>query len=169
MQACCRSDHPQRGCTPIAIVHNKANSKWVSGPAPTRKAASETASRECPRPESNQRTRFRKPLLYPLSYGGLWAWLSQNWLNVIYPLYPCFARRSCAPRCPSQAPSKACKSPGAVQAAANVSIADGRTQHREVLRQSRWGAALNSLGRLPRSPQVSARIQPAESCRVTVP
>ena len=23
-----------------------------------------------PRPESNQRTRFRKPLLYPLSYGG---------------------------------------------------------------------------------------------------
>jgi hypothetical protein len=25
---------------------------------------------ECPRPESNQRTRFRKPLLYPLSYGG---------------------------------------------------------------------------------------------------
>ena len=26
---------------------------------------------KCPRPESNQRTRFRKPLLYPLSYGGL--------------------------------------------------------------------------------------------------
>ena len=26
--------------------------------------------RRCPRPESNQRTRFRKPLLYPLSYGG---------------------------------------------------------------------------------------------------
>ena len=26
--------------------------------------------RNCPRPESNQRTRFRKPLLYPLSYGG---------------------------------------------------------------------------------------------------
>jgi hypothetical protein len=26
--------------------------------------------RQCPRPESNQRTRFRKPLLYPLSYGG---------------------------------------------------------------------------------------------------
>ena len=25
---------------------------------------------ECPRPELNQRTRFRKPLLYPLSYGG---------------------------------------------------------------------------------------------------
>ena len=24
----------------------------------------------CPRPESNQRTRFRKPVLYPLSYGG---------------------------------------------------------------------------------------------------
>jgi hypothetical protein len=28
------------------------------------------APRQCPRPESNQRTRFRKPLLYPLSYGG---------------------------------------------------------------------------------------------------
>ena len=27
-------------------------------------------TRKCPRPESNQRTRFRKPLLYPLSYGG---------------------------------------------------------------------------------------------------
>ena len=26
--------------------------------------------RECPRQESNLRTRFRKPLLYPLSYGG---------------------------------------------------------------------------------------------------
>jgi hypothetical protein len=26
--------------------------------------------RECPRHESNMRTRFRKPLLYPLSYGG---------------------------------------------------------------------------------------------------
>jgi hypothetical protein len=25
---------------------------------------------ECPRHESNMRTRFRKPLLYPLSYGG---------------------------------------------------------------------------------------------------
>jgi hypothetical protein len=24
----------------------------------------------CPRHESNMRTRFRKPLLYPLSYGG---------------------------------------------------------------------------------------------------
>ena len=24
----------------------------------------------CPRRESNSRTRFRKPLLYPLSYGG---------------------------------------------------------------------------------------------------
>jgi hypothetical protein len=26
--------------------------------------------RGCPRQESNLRTRFRKPLLYPLSYGG---------------------------------------------------------------------------------------------------
>ena len=26
----------------------------------------------CPRQESNLRTRFRKPLLYPLSYGGVW-------------------------------------------------------------------------------------------------
>jgi site-specific DNA recombinase len=28
---------------------------------------------QCPRQESNLRTRFRKPLLYPLSYGGLLA------------------------------------------------------------------------------------------------
>src|SRR5919197_4940050 len=27
-------------------------------------------ARQCPRQESNLRTRFRKPLLYPLSYGG---------------------------------------------------------------------------------------------------
>ena len=27
----------------------------------------------CPRQESNLRTRFRKPLLYPLSYGGRWG------------------------------------------------------------------------------------------------
>jgi hypothetical protein len=27
-------------------------------------------NRECPRQESNLCTRFRKPLLYPLSYGG---------------------------------------------------------------------------------------------------
>jgi hypothetical protein len=36
----------------------------------------------CPRPESNQRTRFRKPLLYPLSYGGVFrrfAGISCSW------------------------------------------------------------------------------------------
>jgi hypothetical protein len=26
---------------------------------------------ECPRQDSNLRTRFRKPLLYPLSYGSI--------------------------------------------------------------------------------------------------
>ena len=31
--------------------------------------------RGCPRQESNLCTRFRKPLLYPLSYGG--GWLNQ--------------------------------------------------------------------------------------------
>ena len=30
----------------------------------------QVSTRECPRQESNLRTRFRKPLLYPLSYGG---------------------------------------------------------------------------------------------------
>src|SRR5439155_4485062 len=30
----------------------------------------EAANGQCPRQESNLRTRFRKPLLYPLSYGG---------------------------------------------------------------------------------------------------
>ncbi len=33
-------------------------------------AKSPTKSPECPREESNLRTRFRKPLLYPLSYEG---------------------------------------------------------------------------------------------------
>jgi hypothetical protein len=32
------------------------------------------AMERCPRQESNLRTRFRKPLLYPLSYGGV-SWL----------------------------------------------------------------------------------------------
>src|SRR5437764_2776178 len=35
-----------------------------------RKVAALQAFQSCPRPESNQCTRFRKPLLYPLSYGG---------------------------------------------------------------------------------------------------
>jgi hypothetical protein len=43
-------------------------------------------SLECPRPESNQGTRFRKPLLYPLSYGGDVAWLSGIRRSVIHPL-----------------------------------------------------------------------------------
>jgi hypothetical protein len=36
-----------------------------------RRASAQTAG--CPRQESNLRTRFRKPLLYPLSYGGFLA------------------------------------------------------------------------------------------------
>ena len=38
---------------------------WI--PAPQAAALYEI---QCPRHESNMRTRFRKPLLYPLSYGG---------------------------------------------------------------------------------------------------
>ena len=34
------------------------------------KSSTSEAVSECPRQESNLRTRFRKPLLYPLSYGG---------------------------------------------------------------------------------------------------
>src|SRR5260370_16376873 len=34
------------------------------------KAGDLQAILRCPRHESNMRTRFRKPLLYPLSYGG---------------------------------------------------------------------------------------------------
>jgi hypothetical protein len=32
----------------------------------------------CPRQESNLRTRFRKPVLYPLSYGGSAGVMKQN-------------------------------------------------------------------------------------------
>ena len=35
-------------------------------------AADLASTGSCPRHESNMRTRFRKPLLYPLSYGGFW-------------------------------------------------------------------------------------------------
>ncbi len=49
--------------------------------------ASEAGSHGCPRPESNQRTRFRKPLLYPLSYGGalwLFAGISRGTAPEVY-------------------------------------------------------------------------------------
>ena len=35
-----------------------------------RASAMQGSRRRCPRQESNLRTRFRKPLLFPLSYGG---------------------------------------------------------------------------------------------------
>jgi hypothetical protein len=41
----------------------------------------------CPRHESNMRTRFRKPLLYPLSYGGV-SWLQYAVSRLHYPLEP---------------------------------------------------------------------------------
>jgi hypothetical protein len=34
--------------------------------------------RQCPRQDSNLRTRFRKPMLYPLSYGSFAAWLHRD-------------------------------------------------------------------------------------------
>ena len=50
-----QSAHPPRG----AASRPRAASTRLRKPA-----------RDMPRPESNQRTRFRKPLPYPLSYGG---------------------------------------------------------------------------------------------------
>src|SRR2546423_2550670 len=44
-------------------INVRTGEKPADGPVSTRSA-------ECPRQESNLRTRFRKPLLYPLSYGG---------------------------------------------------------------------------------------------------
>ena len=44
-------------------------------------------AKRCPRQESNLRTRFRKPLLYPLSYGGFMAQPCDLSLVVLYPLY----------------------------------------------------------------------------------
>src|SRR3954451_11560799 len=40
----------------------------------------------CPRQESNLRTRFRKPLLYPLSYGGCWLNQAVSGSVAFYPL-----------------------------------------------------------------------------------
>ena len=42
---------------------------------PSTRHSSSRSTKECPRQESNLCTRFRKPLLYPLSYGG--GWLNQ--------------------------------------------------------------------------------------------
>jgi hypothetical protein len=44
-------------------------------------------TRECPRQESNLRTRFRKPLLSPLSYGGFLAWSSHLSVSLIHPIW----------------------------------------------------------------------------------
>ena len=38
---------------------------------PTRISAGQELFPECPRQDSNLRTRLRRPLLYPLSYGGV--------------------------------------------------------------------------------------------------
>jgi hypothetical protein len=42
----------------------------------------------CPRQESNLRTRFRKPLLYPLSYGGVFGFLKPFRSHSSLPLCP---------------------------------------------------------------------------------
>ena len=53
--------HAARERTPICS-RQKLHSAATGGPHRQRQ--------QCPRHESNMRTRFRKPLLYPLSYGG---------------------------------------------------------------------------------------------------
>ena len=35
------------------------------------RALTDSAYKRCPRQDSNLRTRFRKPMLYPLSYGSI--------------------------------------------------------------------------------------------------
>ncbi len=53
------ADTPREGCRAPAIPHGAWQSRMPRGEAS-----------QCPRLESNQGSRFRKPLLYPLSYGG---------------------------------------------------------------------------------------------------
>ena len=43
---------------------------WVRRHAIADPCSDSSIQAKCPRQESNLRTRFRKPLLYPLSYGG---------------------------------------------------------------------------------------------------
>jgi hypothetical protein len=57
--------------TRVGFSRTRRPSFPVGWPAPKTEPRREGAlAEQCPRPESNQRTRFRKPLLYPLSYGG---------------------------------------------------------------------------------------------------
>src|SRR5438067_11913610 len=58
---------------PRATCAAAANGRWPreqSRRKSSLRAKRADFRRRCPRPESNQRTRFRKPLLYALSYGG---------------------------------------------------------------------------------------------------
>jgi hypothetical protein len=47
-----------------------------------------SSQRRCPRQESNLRTRFRKPLLYPLSYGGRLLRLAGPLTNPASKMFP---------------------------------------------------------------------------------
>jgi hypothetical protein len=58
--------HPQHDSQECGDRKRKRERSWSPGRLPV----DSTISPQCPRQESNLRTRFRKPLLYPLSYEG---------------------------------------------------------------------------------------------------
>src|SRR5207248_6563728 len=75
-----RDGPPRASCAPVAPTHERASAVLAGtegGAAPRPKQPAKKTScaneRECPRQESNLGTWFRKPLLYPLSYGGAGA------------------------------------------------------------------------------------------------
>lgn len=47
----------------------------------------------CPQGDSNARTRLRRPVLYPLSYGGKWCWRSQCSTRASLPTRRAIARK----------------------------------------------------------------------------
>jgi hypothetical protein len=66
----CASEHPSQ--TVLNGLERRIDSRRVASEVPAHRPVLAPRA-ECPRQESNLCTRFRKPLLYPLSYGGLTA------------------------------------------------------------------------------------------------
>ncbi|CAL2072239.1 hypothetical protein GPN2_22497 [Streptomyces murinus] len=52
------------------VAYTRTNAKTPTSASPLMTGSSGTNPR-CPRQDSNLRTRLRRPLLYPLSYGGV--------------------------------------------------------------------------------------------------
>ncbi len=99
---------PSRGARVSGLFAVRATCAPVAKPMPC----------ECPRHESNMRTRFRKPLLYPLSYGGAGTRVLRRNRGLAEELGK--AARMPVPRAPSVPSGDAVKNPLSADSAATA-------------------------------------------------